>query len=84
MVRARFGADGETSLHALEVDERYVVTSGRGLMRLGDRTFEVEPGVIVMIPKGTPQSIKNLGEGELEFFCVSTPRFLKDDYVHVG
>ena len=40
-------------------DETVSVVSGRGTMRLGDRTLEVGPGTCMFIPRGTIHAVVN-------------------------
>lgn len=70
-----------TQLHALGVHEVYLVRSGEGRMRRGDAApFDVGPGDVITIGKGTAQSIENRGAGDLVFACICAPRFLQDCY----
>ncbi len=62
-----------TELHRLDVDEWYLMKTGRGMMEVG-------PGDIVEIPAGTSQRISNHGEVDLDFLCVCLPRFTPDGY----
>ena len=76
---------GETTqLHRLEVAERYVVRSGRGLMQLDeDPGFDIGPGDSVLIPAGCAQRVKNVGDEDLEFLCICTPRFEPGHYENI-
>jgi Mannose-6-phosphate isomerase len=67
-------------LHALDVDETYVITAGEGWMELGGVGFSVRAGDAVAIPAGTAQRIRNTGAGELVFLCLCVPRFRPDGY----
>ena len=81
IARARVAPGTTTQLHSLNVDERYLVISGRGIARVGDlEAEEVGPGDVVAIPSGTPQQITNDGESDLVFYCVCSPRFSPDGY----
>ena len=40
----------------------------------------VGPGDVVVIPAGVPQQITNVGDADLVFYCVCTPRFRPDGY----
>jgi len=63
------------------VDERYLILQGTGLVRVGEMTsYKVGPGAVVIIPEGTPQQISNVGDTDLVFYCVCTPRFSPDCY----
>jgi len=89
--RARVPAGGLTRWHWLTTTtERYVVLSGRGRMELGaagtaspivaTTTREVGPGEVVVIPAGTPQRIAALGDEDLVFLAICTPRFTPECY----
>lgn len=77
IVRARVKKGVTTQLHSLTgVNERYIVTSGSGLVDLdGLSPQDVGEGDIVVIPSGTAQRITNTGNGDLVFYCVCSPRF---------
>ncbi|PWB62199.1 MAG: cupin domain-containing protein, partial [Betaproteobacteria bacterium] len=48
---------------------------------LGDEPEKaVGPGDVVVIPAGVAQSIRNLGDRDLVFHCICTPRFTPDCY----
>ena len=69
-----------TQLHALDVDERYVITSGCGRVELDGAWTEVAAGDAVLIPAGCAQRIENPGPETLDFFCLCTPRFTAAAY----
>ncbi len=64
--------------HAL-TEELYHVTSGRGLMTLGEARFEVGAGDTVHIAPGTPHCIEGLGEEPLTILCCCTPPYSHED-----
>lgn len=81
IARARVEPGVTTELHALDVDEWYVIESGRGLMRVGNETpFEVVPGDTVTIPKQVAQQITSLGGEDLVFLCVCVPGYSQECY----
>ena len=81
IARARVEPGIATQLHAVDVDERYVIFEGRGVVMVGDLLAEeVRPGDVVVIPAGTPQRIENTGTVDLVFYCVCSPRFTDDAY----
>jgi mannose-6-phosphate isomerase-like protein (cupin superfamily) len=82
IARARVEPGVTTAWHALDgVVERYVVVEGLGRMEVGDLPpTEVGPGDTVFIPAGVRQRITNVGEADLVFYCVCTPRFTPDCY----
>jgi mannose-6-phosphate isomerase-like protein (cupin superfamily) len=41
---------------------------------------EIGPGDVVLIPPGTPQKITNIGDSDLIFLAICTPRFTQSVY----
>lgn len=76
LARARVPRGVATELHRLDVDERYIVIEGRGRMEIeGTPSREIGPGDVALVPAGKAQRIANVGDGDLLFHCVCTPRF---------
>jgi len=71
-----------TQPHRLRgVDERYLVLQGTGIVKAGTMAPEkVVPGDVVVIPAGTAQQISNVGDTDLVFYCICTPRFFPACY----
>jgi len=82
IARARVEPGVTTRLHCLEgATERYIILSGRGLVRTGTQAaLRVAPLDVVRIPAGAPQQISNTGSEDLVFLCICTPRFLAENY----
>ena len=82
VARARVQRGVTTAWHQVEgTDERYLVIQGRGRVEVGEFTAEdVGLGDVVVIPAGVRQRITNIGEDDLIFFCVCTPRFQPQNY----
>jgi mannose-6-phosphate isomerase-like protein (cupin superfamily) len=82
IARARVAPGAATRSHRLSgVVERYLIAQGRGTVRIGDAIErDVGPGDVVVIPAGVAQSIANIGDGDLVFYCVCTPRFTPGCY----
>ncbi len=64
--------------HAL-TEELYHVTSGRGLMTLGEARFEVGAGDTVHIAPGTEHCIETLGAEPLVILCCCSPAYSHED-----
>lgn len=77
IARARVEPGVTTKRHrVMGTDERYIILQGLGLMNAGvSEPRRVAPGDTVRIPAGVEQSIANLGDQDLIFLCVCTPRF---------
>ena len=71
-----------TQLHQLQgVDERYLIVNGTGIVKVGILAPQnVNPGDVVVIPAGVAQQITNIGNVDLIFYCICTPRFREDCY----
>ncbi len=82
IARARVKPGVITQLHRLRgVDERYLVISGSGIVRIGGlEPQRVRPGDVVVIPAGVPQQISNDRQQDLVFYCICSPRFASDCY----
>lgn len=85
LARARVPAGGQTRWHVLDgVTERYVMLAGEGLVEVGDLPpTRVGPGDVVIIPPGVRQRIEAVGESDLEFLAICTPRFRPECYTDV-
>lgn len=83
IARARVAPGVTTAWHRLDgVVERYLLVEGRGRVEVGELPpEEVGPGDVVRIPAGVRQRITNLGEGDLVFYAICSPRFEPDCYV---
>jgi mannose-6-phosphate isomerase-like protein (cupin superfamily) len=81
LARARVEPGVTTALHALDVDERYVIVSGEGRVEVeGLEPRPVKAGDVVLIPAGKFQRIANVGKDDLVFLCICTPRFEAKHY----
>ena len=81
---ARVAAGVTTQLHALTgITETYIVIAGTGNMEVSGDTFEIRVGDQVVVPAGASQRITAVGEAELRFYCLCTPRFVPDTYVNL-
>ncbi len=82
IARASVAPGVTTRWHRLkDTAERYVILEGRGLVEIGDLApREVKAGDVVLIPAMCRQRIANVGEEELVFLAICTPRFLQESY----
>ena len=83
IARARVLPGVTTEWHRVrDIDERYVIVRSTGKVQVGDLPpTVVSEGDVVRIPANTPQRITNVGDGDLIFFAICTPRFVKSAYV---
>ncbi|MCL1976566.1 MAG: cupin domain-containing protein [Candidatus Bathyarchaeota archaeon] len=71
-----------TVAHHLEgIEEIYIITQGNGIIEIkGIEPTKVTVGDVIVIPDGSSQRIKNVGNCNLVFYCVCTPRFSQEKY----
>ena len=82
IARARVLPGMTTVWHRLEgIVERYIIVGGRGRVEVGDLpATNVSAGDVVRIPANVPQRIANIGDEDLVFLCVCTPRCVQRAY----
>src|SRR5918999_1388607 len=82
IARARLTPGVTTRWHRVKgTAERYVILEGRGRVEVGDLPpQQVAPGDVVLIPPSCRQRIANIGDGDLVFLAICTPRFRSDAY----
>lgn len=92
VARARLPPGATTRRHGLVgTIERYVILSGRGRVEIGavppssvardDLVIrDLGPGDVVLIAAGVSQRISNLGDDDLVFLALCTPRFERAAY----
>lgn len=79
---ARVQPGDTTGWHRLSgTAERYVILEGKGRVEIGDEPpEEVSTGDVVIIPPLCRQRIQNIGEDDLVFLAICTPRFSQEAY----
>ena len=82
IAQARVKPGVTTCWHHLKgTAERYYILTGKGVMEVGDLpSREVGQGDIVIIPPMCRQRITNIGQDDLVFLAICTPRFMSDVY----
>lgn len=82
IARARVEAGGATEWHSLiDVTERYLIVQGEGIVEVaGMDPTSVGPGDVVCIPAQTAQRIINVGDADLVFYAICSPRFVARCY----
>lgn len=82
IARARVLPGVTTRWHRLKgTTERYVVLQGNGRVEVGDEPArELGPGDVVVIAPLVRQRITNIGQGDLMFLAICTPRFRIENY----
>ena len=82
IAQARVAPGVTTHWHRLiDTIERYVIISGTGQVEVGDlAATEVNPGDVVLIPSLCRQRISNIGDQDLVFLAICSPRFASSCY----
>lgn len=82
IARARVAPGVTTRWHRLSgTAERYVLLAGSGRVEIGSLPARtVGPGDVVLIPPGCRQRITCLGDEDLVFLAICTPRFRPQAY----
>jgi mannose-6-phosphate isomerase-like protein (cupin superfamily) len=86
IARARVAPGVTTRWHRVRgTVERYLVLAGSGRVEVGkEPPLLVGPGSVVLIPAGVRQRIANVGDDDLVFLAVCTPRFEREAYEDDG
>jgi mannose-6-phosphate isomerase-like protein (cupin superfamily) len=61
-----------------ERSEAYIITEGHGTAYVGGKAMVLSPGVVVLIPAGVEQFVRNEGSGPLRFWCIVSPPWQAD------
>jgi mannose-6-phosphate isomerase-like protein (cupin superfamily) len=82
IARARVAPGVTTRWHRLRgTTERYVIVEGMARVEVGELAPQtVQPGDVVLVPPLCRQRIANVGETELVFLAICTPRFRPENY----
>ncbi len=85
IARARVEPGKTTKWHYLQgVTERYVILEGVGRVEVADNEPQVvNVGDVVIIPPQAHQRISNIGDGDLIFLAICSPRFNEAVYFSV-
>ena len=80
LAEAQVAPGSDTHLHRhRKSEEIYHITSGSGVMVLGEERFAISPGDSICIPPGTPHRVINHGEDSLVILCCCSPAYSHDD-----
>ena len=82
LAKARVLPGITTELHTLQnTDELYYILSGTGEPEIdGKVKGTMEAGDALLIKQGQSQRIKNIGNDDLIFLCICSPRFHPQNY----
>src|ERR1044072_1361740 len=78
--RLPVGASTQEHYHA-RTEEIYLITKGRGRIRIERELEDVQPGDAVAIPPGQKHKIWNIGSEPLVFLCCCAPGYEHSDTI---
>lgn len=82
LAEATVAQGGETQEHFhRNTEEIYFFTHGRGRLRVGDESRDVEPGDTVVIAPGLRHKLWNQGAEPLRLLCCCAPAYSHEDTV---
>jgi len=86
IARVRVSRGVVTKWHrVIGIAERYVILSGAGKVEIGNLPPQiVTASDVVLIPPGCRQRIANLGDEDLIFLAICTPRFRPEAYEEIA
>ena len=67
-----------------ESEESYLILSGKALMEIDEKKFELSPGEAVLIEPQEVHQISNPGPGDLIFLAVCVPAWYPEDSFDVA
>ena len=68
--------------HEYHTENIYVI-AGKGNMRIGDQTYEVQKGDYFRIPENTPHSLEVTSSKPMKVLSTQCPKFLGTDRVFI-
>ena len=82
LAEARVPVGGSTLEHYHEkAEEIYLITAGRGRMRIESETAEVKAGDAIAIPPGRKHKLWNTGAETLRLLCCCAPGYEHSDTI---
>lgn len=80
LAEATVAPGARTQLHRhARTEELYHVTSGDGILTLGDARIKLGAGDTALIPPGTPHRIEATGTEPLRILCCCSPPYSHED-----
>lgn len=62
--------NGHTPLHSHPWEHENYVLEGKGIVRIGDKEFELTKDMVVFVPPDTLHQYKNTGEDDFILLCM--------------
>jgi mannose-6-phosphate isomerase-like protein (cupin superfamily) len=84
LAEATVAPGGATAAHYHRISEElYLVTAGRGRLRIGAEERAIEAGDCALIPPGETHRLENTGTTDLVVVCACSPPYSHEDTVLV-
>ena len=55
------------------VTQTFFIASGEGIVDLGNESFQISPGVVIVVPVAFAYSIRNTSEDDLKIYAIHSP-----------
>lgn len=81
VIAEKIGVGDAIPLHVHRIDEVIIFLSGNATERVGDETFDVSSGDIVVVPAGRIHGTRNTGDVEVEIRAVFQSARIDIQYV---
>jgi mannose-6-phosphate isomerase-like protein (cupin superfamily) len=65
-------------------DQIMIVISGRLGATVGERRYEIDPGGVLLLPRGVPHSLWNLGDEDARLLDIYTPSGFEQVFAAAG
>ena len=76
---AKIEASKASLPHRLKHSETYIFLKGNGRIYINDEEKAVQQGDIVYVPPMANQYVENNGDSDLEFYCIVSPAWRKEE-----
>ncbi|MGI6065752.1 MAG: cupin domain-containing protein [Bacillota bacterium] len=73
LVSTLYPLNGQTDFHTHPVDEMIIIQSGHGELVIEDKTYVLEPGMVLYAPAGVRHQCKNYAAETMRMHCVYMP-----------
>jgi mannose-6-phosphate isomerase-like protein (cupin superfamily) len=83
IAHAKVKSGDASSPHKIKSTEVYYILKGSGIMHINGESKEVKEGYAIYIPPNAVKYIRNTGNEELEFLCITDPAWRLEDEVKI-
>jgi mannose-6-phosphate isomerase-like protein (cupin superfamily) len=83
IAHARVKPGDTSSPHKIRTTEVYFILKGSGIIHINGVSKEVKDGCAIYIPPNAVKYIRNAGNEDLEFLCITDPAWRSEDEVKI-